>query len=270
MFGSGSRRAGVVIGSHSTVHWFFLQSPPADGATNMAIDHALMHRARVSGDAVLRIYAWASPVLSLGRNQLARGRYDGPALAAAGVDVVRRPTGGRALLHDREVTYSVTQPVVDGERLGEAYARINLLIVDVLRSLGIPATVAQRSGPARAPGMLPCFAEPARGEIVVGDRKLAGSAQWRDGSVLLQHGSILLDNDQGSIADFMVERPPEVPTPATLRGELGRFIEVPEIAEVFHDRLRLSYDLVETLAPDSVGVHDFLATYRDPSWTWRR
>ena len=76
----------------------------------MALDEALMSRARRSGETVLRVYGWAAPTLSFGRHQRALGEYDEAALLRAGVGVVRRPTGGRALLHDREVTYSVTAP----------------------------------------------------------------------------------------------------------------------------------------------------------------
>ncbi|OYV73430.1 MAG: hypothetical protein B7Z72_02540 [Gemmatimonadetes bacterium 21-71-4] len=92
------------------VRWRSLVSPPLPGVVNMAWDQALMARARRTGEAVLRVYAWAGPTLSLGRNQRARGAYDLGRAAARGVAIVRRPTGGRALLHHHEVTYSVTAP----------------------------------------------------------------------------------------------------------------------------------------------------------------
>ena len=96
----------------------------------MALDHALMERARRTGESVLRVYAWASPVLSLGRNQRARDVYDDAELARRGVSVVRRPTGGRALLHHREITYSVTAPASSTEPLGATYNRVNALLLD--------------------------------------------------------------------------------------------------------------------------------------------
>ena len=83
------------------MRWRILLSSPLPGADNMALDEALMDRARVSGEAVLRVYRWTTPTLSLGRNQRAAGLYDLQAAAAAGVTFVRRPTGGRALLHLR-------------------------------------------------------------------------------------------------------------------------------------------------------------------------
>src|SRR5215210_4848764 len=92
----------------AAVPWRTLVSGPADGVENMAIDDALLDRARGSGECVIRLYEWARPTLSLGRNQAARGQYDLARARELGIDFVRRPTGGRAVLHHREVTYSVT------------------------------------------------------------------------------------------------------------------------------------------------------------------
>src|SRR5438105_3962404 len=108
--------------------WRLLQTVPATGAFNMALDEALMAYARETGTWVLRVYSWSSPTLSLGRNQRARGGYDPTRLAQQHIDVVRRPTGGRAILHDREITYSVAAPVADAGDLRESYARINRLL----------------------------------------------------------------------------------------------------------------------------------------------
>src|SRR5437762_2701634 len=109
--------------------WRLLRTLPASGAFNMALDEALMVYARETGSWVLRVYSWSSPTLSLGRHQKARGGYDLTRLAEHRIDVVRRPTGGRAILHDREITYSVTGPVADAGDLHESYARINRLLI---------------------------------------------------------------------------------------------------------------------------------------------
>ena len=100
--------------------WHLLHSPPGSGAVNMALDEALMSHARETGHWVFRVYSWVAPTLSLGRNQTARGGYDLARLLERGIDVVRRPTGGRAILHDREVTYSVVGPIVDAGDLRES------------------------------------------------------------------------------------------------------------------------------------------------------
>lgn len=243
----------------------------------MALDEALMARARRTGETVLRTYSWCAPTLSLGRNQRARDEYDGGALRDAGVEVVRRPTGGRALLHHREVTYSVTAPLAAGETVAAAYSRINALLVNALGILGVPAEIASPPTRAVMPTARPCFAEPARGELVCAGRKLVGSAQWRDDGALLQHGSILVDDDQGAIARLMrrAEGLPTAPTAtATLRGVLGR---APALAEV-HDAIALAVAAATGARPlalerdptTDADADRLSARYRDDAWTWRR
>lgn len=169
----------------------------APGAWNMALDEALMEAAR-RGTVTLRLYFWTPPCLSLGRNQPARNRYDAAAAAARGIQIVRRPTGGRAVYHDREVTYAVTAP----ERLWggprAAYARINRALARGLRSMGAPVSRApERPGAALpVPGLRACFRDPAPGEVTAGSRKLVGSAVWRRAGAILQHGSVLIHDDQ--------------------------------------------------------------------------
>src|SRR5215207_8059381 len=111
------------------MHWMLLLTPPLSGAENMALDEALMRRATETGEATFRVYTWAEPTLSFGRNQTALGTYSAGRARRRGVSVVRRPTGGRSLLHHREITYSVTAPLGSSGSLRESYARINRLLV---------------------------------------------------------------------------------------------------------------------------------------------
>ena len=256
------------------VRWRLLLSPPFGGPDNMALDEALMRRARRTGETVLRVYGWSTPTLSLGRNQKARGHYDEAGLARAGIAVVRRPTGGRALLHDHEVTYSVTAPASAPQGVSESYERINLLLVHALRSLGVPVAPARPVQRASAPSLTPCFAEPAFGELVVGGRKLVGSAQWRDGGALLQHGSILLDDDQRTIPTLMRAPLPLPPPAATLRGALGRLPSLEEVSEALFAAVREREDPEATpLEPEAALSEEArvgAGRYRDPAWTWRR
>jgi lipoate-protein ligase A len=178
----------------------------------MALDMALLERARTVGEGVWRCYAWSRPTVSFGRNESVAGRFDRASVTQAGLDAVRRPTGGRALLHGREVTYSATLPLADSIGWREAYAAINAILLDALRELGVAATLVSndwpadvdaaaadaappRSAPTRPDGPL-CFERPALGEIAVGAAKLVGSAVWRERGAYLQHGSILLHDDQ--------------------------------------------------------------------------
>jgi lipoate-protein ligase A len=254
--------------------WRLLHSPPLGGAENMALDEALMARARRTGETVLRVYSWSRPTLSLGRNQRAVNVYDLDALARGGIDVVRRPTGGRALLHDREVTYSVTAPAHPEAGIGTVYARVNSLLLNALAALGVPATVATPLVGAAALGVTPCFAEPAAGELVVEGRKLAGSAQWRDGGAFLQHGSLLVDDDQARILGLMRSPTAPPPAPATLREQLGRAPSVAEVAEALFAAVRSSEDESATtleLDGETLGsAAELVGRHHDPAWIWRR
>jgi lipoate-protein ligase A len=255
--------------------WRLLRVGPRRGAENMARDVALMRRAKETGEIVFSIYEWARPTLSLGRNQRAKGCYNLESIRARGVDVVRRPTGGRALLHNREVTYSVTAPLADSEGLRESYDRINRILLEGLLSLGVGAAVAGGSSPALPPTDIPCFAEPSAGELISDNRKLVGSAQWRDSGALLQHGSILIEDDQSMIADFSIA-PGEshgVPTPATLTGSLGYKPSVAEVAEAMFASVRYIEDR-NAVVMDESEVADAtraeLPFYENELWTWRR
>jgi lipoyl(octanoyl) transferase len=255
-----------------SMRWHFLSTPAADGARNMALDEALMRRAARTGDAVFRVYGWSAPTLSLGRNQRARGAYDEPVARSLGVGFVRRPTGGRALLHHHEVTYSVTMPLADSRQARAAYAFINQLLLDGLTRLGVPARMATATA-SIPPGLRPCFDVPAEHEIVVGNRKLVGSAQWCRGGALLQHGSILVRDDQPIIARLMKgEIFAEPPAAATLAEALGWEPPVERVGEALLAAVTERVGSVDPLdARDAETDAEALQrVYTDASWTWRR
>ena len=251
-----------------------LLSPPADGATNMATDEALLRRARRTGETVYRVYTWSRPTVSLGRNQIARGRYDVERAAAQGIGFVRRPTGGRAILHHREITYAVAGPVETVASLRESYRAINRLLLEALRTLGIDAREAERSTRAPIPGVAPCFEAPVAGEVVAGGRKLVGSAQVRDGDAFLQHGSILIDDDQHILSTLLDQSPP-LAAPATIRELTGRALELDEFAAALSRALHS----VRGTRPRPLELEESLITdvnlltrarYAAADWTWRR
>ena len=241
----------------------------------MARDVGLMRRARETGESVFSIYGWAQPTLSFGRNQPAVGCYDLEHMHSLGIDVVRRPTGGRALLHNREVTYSVTAPVVAGIALRESYERINSILLAALQRLGVGASVADRASPVTPLSTLPCFATPSRGELIAGGGKLVGSAQWRDAGALLQHGSILIDDDQSLIPAVTLAQnaASAIPPPATLTRALGRTPAPDEIADALIDAVREIED-PQARELDELDVRDHtlaeLPRFENEVWTWRR
>lgn len=254
------------------MEWHFLTTPAGGGDVNMAFDEALMQRA-ASGMAVFRVYGWASPTLSLGRNQRARGLYNLDVAREMGVGIVRRPTGGRALLHHREITYSVVLPARDPADAAAAYDFVNGVLIDGLRSLGVDAALATGTT-ALPPGPRPCFDVPADREIVYGGRKLVGSAQWRCSGALLQHGSILVQDDQQLISRLLVTPDDATPAAATLQNALGREPGTGEVADVLLAALRARTGRPpRALTPDAVLLGDIdrlSGKYRDDSWTWRR
>lgn len=269
--------------------WRLLVSPPADGVTNMAVDAALLADARRTGVATFRVYAWDRPTLSLGRHERARDRFSAAALEAEGVGVVRRPTGGRALLHHREVTYSVAAPAA--LPMGESYAAINALLLDALRALGVAAAPAAPARRPLRPEGAACFAEPAAGELVVDGAKLVGSAQLREEGALLQHGSILLADDQWRIARLRTpgageadasgggDSPAAAPAPtaaaATLDALLGRPVRPTEVTAALVAALARALGAPPLPGDlDAPSLREDLArlviAFADPAWTWRR
>jgi lipoate-protein ligase A len=183
--------------------WRFVDTGTRDAASNMALDEALlvMHEAGAT-PPTLRVYGWCQPTLSLGYAQNVQQEVDLAACHAQGVAVIRRPTGGRAVLHDQEVTYSVVMPLVldDGAHtITEHYRRIGMALAAALQALGLPVQLARpqvRAAPTRAPASPACFAAMSRYEVSVAGKKMVGSAQKRGQRALLQHGSIPLGMDR--------------------------------------------------------------------------
>jgi len=199
----------MVRGSNlANAEWRLLIDGVADGATNMAIDEAIAE-ATVAGYALptLRFYGWQSPCLSLGRNQ-PFVEADATRCAARAYDIVRRPTGGRAILHSDELTYSVAGPANEPRLNGgvlEVYHRLSAGLLDGLRRLGMGIEAQETPAENRAGADISaaCFDVPSAHEITVRGRKLVGSAQCRRAGCVLQHGSLPLRGDVARIVDCL-------------------------------------------------------------------
>lgn len=194
--------------------WRLLETGSGDGATNMAVDEAIVS-AYASGNVppTLRLFTWSPPCLSIGYAQKAEAEVDLAECQRLGIDFVRRPTGGRAILHEHELTYSVVaseaDPLVSGGVV-ESYRKISICLLLGLRLLGLPAQMAPsthretsaslgsedmaspQDGVLHTPA---CFDKPSDYEITVNGRKIIGSAQVRRMGAVVQHGSILIDAD---------------------------------------------------------------------------
>ncbi len=194
--------------------WRFINTEFRRGKFNMEFDEFLASRL-IEGTGVpsVRVYGWNPPAISLGYNQNIDD-IDMKKCENEGIDVVRRPTGGRAILHWNELTYSVVMNV-ENDSVAAVYEKISRALVAGINLLGIKVEL-EKSQPNfqnlyREPGSVPCFSSSARSEIQFNGKKLVGSAQRRYAQtngkeVVLQHGSILLGPEHKWLIDFLAEK----------------------------------------------------------------
>jgi lipoate-protein ligase A len=234
----------------------------------MAIDQTLLERA-AAGERWLRLYGWEPFCLSFGRHEPASRRYDVARIAALGLDVVRRPTGGRAVWHGRELTYTVACPGRLGS-LRESYLEIHQMLRDALQSLGVPAELAPRSS-ATGVGAGACFARPAGGEIMVRGRKVVGSAQLRQNGALIQHGSILVGDDQEMVGAVTLGTVP-VDLAAPLQTILGSNLDSSDLIEAVSRaaarRWQGPWKNVDSADEIVSASTRHAPRFRSPEWTW--
>lgn len=248
-----------------------IQDPPLPGQENMARDHALTVNLS-PGEGVLRLYRWNPPTVSFGRNEPSKGHYQRELAAEEGVAFVRRPTGGRAVLHHRELTYALVFPLGFLGGLKAAYRIINQGLLAGIQGLGAAAELAAASGRSLPPDAGPCFRQPAEGEVTAEGRKLIGSAQVRIGEAVLQHGSLILDGDQNILRRLRGDDE-AVPAPATLKGLLGQVPDIGILAKALEGGLATvlggswtpgGYREEEVMAARELESH-----YSGEEWTWR-
>jgi len=219
--------------------WRLLDTGYADGATNMAIDEAIL-LAVAEGQAppTLRFYGWRPPCLSIGYSQSLEDEVDIGECRAAGVDIVRRPTGGKAILHAEELTYSVILPADHPLAQGTVLDSYRRLSYGLIRGLEILGVEAWQAGPMKGTGYTSaaCFEVPTDYEVKWRDKKIIGSAQLRRKGGLLQHGSIPLGGDVAAIVRFLLLTPAQKEKlmerlrcrAATLEEALGRSVSLTE------------------------------------------
>jgi lipoyl(octanoyl) transferase len=219
--------------------WRLIIDPAQDGFRNMAVDEALLESCRRTPDSdglfpVLRLYGWSTPTLSLGRFQDALRAVDQGYCRENGVPIVRRPTGGAAVLHDREVTYSLVGTTGRHPFAGsilESYRRIGEGIVRGLATLDLrPDPPAPCASSSRSDSPAQCFARTANYEITFGGKKVVGSAQVRRRGASLQHGSLLLDADAGLFEEATGGQQGERRSWTTLTELMGRRPDFEEVA----------------------------------------
>ncbi|HSH05184.1 MAG TPA: biotin/lipoate A/B protein ligase family protein [Anaerolineae bacterium] len=272
-----------------TATWRLIISPPQDGATNMALDEAIAD-AVIAGEAppTLRFYSWDPPCLSLGYAQEWDEVVDEELCEKLGWDVVRRATGGRAILHTDELTYSVAAPKSEPRVAGgvlESYQRLSFALLHGLKLMGLEPARAQpyyedqgEQGPA-------CYDGPSNYEITIGQRKLLGSAQKRlkQGGVL-QHGTLPLTGDITRIAQGLYFDMPGQRMAlqvrlryraTTLAFSLGRELTFAQAADYMSQGFAQSLNLNLDATTPTPAELDRAATlraekYAHPDWNQKR
>lgn len=267
--------------------WRLIHTAPAGGAWNMAVDEAILEAVgRREVLPTLRLYAWDPPCLSLGFAQPVSD-VDRQALTRNRWQMVRRPTGGRAILHTDELTYSIIAPLDEPRVYGkvlESYQRLAQALVVALRQLGLPAQADQAYAlpqGTQASGAV-CFEVPSNYEITVAGKKLIGSAQARRKEGVLQHGSLPLYGDLTRITQALVY--PDEPARAlaaqrllahaTTVEALGKTITweaaAAAFAAAFETTLQINFK-AEALSAGELSRADTLVAekYGHPSWTER-
>jgi lipoate-protein ligase A len=266
--------------------WHLVTDNPTLGAVNMATDEILLQAvARKTRFPTLRLYGWNPLCLSLGYGQRIR-EADLTRIEARGWDIVRRPTGGKAILHGNELTYSVTLPqdydLAQGD-IVETYRRISEALLAALRHLGLsPQSEKQAKGNS---GLGPvCFEVPSHYEITAYSKKLIGSAQMRRKLGILQHGTLPLHGDIALICDSLVypddasreEAKANVRERATtLEAVAGYPISWDEAAAAIVNGFAETFDIEfteSTLSDDERDCVDMLVNeqYAHPDWTHKR
>lgn len=270
--------------------WRLIVDEGLPGSLNMALDEVLF--AAVSQGVcppVLRFYQWQAPTLSLGYGQDYASSLNAGFCQRAGIAVVRRMTGGRAVIHDRELTYSLVSPEKNGLFPGSIqgnYAVVAEVLKTAMESLGLAVELAlgRRSSPSgtRDYRYNACFNSPSVHELVVAGRKISGSAQMRQRGFFLQHGSLPLDMDLGMVVQALS---PADRTDSVRRGEeilarkvgwLNCFTREPVAAAQLRERimaafsrcLGISFDQREFTPEELDKAHKLRRLkYDTPAWT---
>lgn len=266
--------------------WRLLKTPPARGAWNMAVDESILeHIGRGESIPTLRLYAWDPPCLSLGQAQ-PFADVDVARIEERGWDVVRRPTGGRAILHTDEITYSIIAPIDEPRVAGsilESYNRLAVALLQAVKALGLPVEIKEDTGPNHETPNPVCFEVPSAYEITVDKKKLIGSAQARRKEGVLQHGSLPLTGnlaritealtfaDDSSRADAAARLLARATTVASVLGHEVLWNDAAQaFVWAFEAKLELNLEIGELSASEKSRADELVSEkYAHPDWTRR-
>ena len=268
------------------MRWRVIEEAPVDGFRNMAVDEALLESCAggAEGFPCLRLYGFRPPCLSLGFSQEHARAVDLAFCRESGIDVVRRPTGGRAVLHDVELTYAVVARYGAGPfgaGVLATYEAISRALIAAFALLGVESAVTEEAESDASPRGEPvCFAEPSRHEIAARGFKIAGSAQARRRGSFLQHGSLPIQVDVDRLAGATglprgaggARRLPDLKGLAQI---LGRPLDPSEVARAIRGGFERTFRgefAAGGLAPGERERAEWLRAHRylTAAWTFRR
>lgn len=263
----------------------FIDTDSNNGAINMAVDEALLlGQAKYGLPPAIRVYQFVPPTLSIGYFQNMKEAVDIDYCKNRGFDIVRRPTGGRAVLHDRELTYSITiaypHKILDMNLL-DSFHFLSNGIVKAIEILGGSAYFSQREdNEINSPS---CFAAPTFSDILVNGKKVVGSAQMRNKAGLIQHGSILYHVDINDIFDSIKidNSNRDIITSlaknkiSSLSDELKREISIDELNRAFREGMQfvLKDDLIDSTLDEremKIAQQLFEEKYSTYEWNFKR
>lgn len=254
--------------------WRLIDSGCGAGAGHMALDEALLLACADGAPPTLRLFAFQPPALTLGRFQAALRDVDSASCEANGLQVVRRPTGGRAVLHTADLCYAIVAPKNDpqvGGSIRDSYCRLSEALTLALAKVGAPADCVADTEAAGYGASAACFALAAPYELQSDSRKLVGSAQVRSQAAFLQQGSVRLAADSGLEAALLGL---EAPLPA-LSDVLGHMVSYDEMALAMRDAFAECFGVrleraVPTPAERNLAAQLEREKYADAAWTWQR
>lgn len=269
----------------ATEHWRLIIDPPQDGPLNMAVDELILSAVGAGEQPpTLRLYGWQPACLSLGYGQPATDA-DRERIAARGWQIVRRATGGRAILHTDELTYSVTLPLAHPLATGsivDSYRRLSAALLRALQRLGASVDADEKAPGTKLIGPI-CFEVPSDYEITANGKKLVGSAQMRKQGAALQHGSLPLWGDVARICDALVfvDETVREQAKARVRERAATFADVmgetitwddaaQAVAGGFAEAFDLAWDKRPLSAAERTRAHELRESrYATEDWTRR-
>ena len=257
--------------------WNLINDPsPLEGSLNMAIDDYLFQSLAKKPETYVRFYQWKRPTVSLGYSQRVENVVNLDFCRMHNVDLVRRITGGKLVLHHREITYSIVSADKDTftTTLAKSYRLISEALIVGLKKMGLEARLAKTPPLAYVKDNLPCFSHPARDEVEVGGLKIIGSAQKRAGAKFLQHGSIPLEGEESLLRSVSLSGKECEMRATSLSHELRRTVDpgwaVGNLVEGIGQFFRVGF--VEKIFSDEeraeiLGIQK--GRYENEAWTGR-